>query len=62
MSRYLPSPLNETEYSELIQFMVEDKDLLYSFADQRVISMPKPRTKNYEDNIEEVRGKVNHYF
>jgi ABC-type antimicrobial peptide transport system permease subunit len=42
--------------------MTNEKELLSSYADILTISMPKPRTKNYEALIEDVRGIVNTYF
>lgn len=62
MAKYLPSPLNETDYEDFVKYMTEDPKLLYSFADYLTISMPKPRTRYYEANIEDVRGHINEYF
>ena len=62
MAQYLPSPFNETQYSDLRELMTNEKELLYSYADVLTISMPKPRTKYYEAHIETVRGTVNTYF
>jgi ABC-type antimicrobial peptide transport system permease subunit len=42
--------------------MINEKELLYSYADVLTISMPKPRTQKYEAHIEIVRGVANTYF
>ena len=51
ISHYLPSFLdNENEF---ISYLRETKDLMQSYADALVISLPKPRTKFFSNsNIE----------
>jgi hypothetical protein len=62
MLEYLPSPLNETDYSDLVKYIIENKNLIYDYADTLMVSMPKPRTSHFEADIETIRGRFNQYF
>lgn len=63
MSHYLPAPYNLSEYNEFQEYLRREPELLSQFADTLIISMPKPRTKHFENSrIEEIRGKVAEYF
>lgn len=62
LSHYLPEPLHEAQYSDFHKFLRKPL-LLDQFADQIVVTLPKPRVSNYESpNINIIRGRIAAYL